>query len=136
MRSHHVDRRTVRHRGSVSVFVIGLVLSFMVAAGLAVDGGRLVAARIAVSDHAENAARVGAQQVGSVRSGRRLLSLGAARAAALEYLASQGLTGEVAVSSRTITVTTRITQPTTILRLVGIVERTVTASRSAEISSS
>lgn len=136
MRFHHVERVGLRDRGSISVFVVGLVLSFLVAAGLAVDGGRLVAARIAVADHAENAARVGAQQVGSLRSGRRVLSVGAAKAAALEYLAAQGLTGEVSIGSRTITVSTRITQPTTILRLVGVTQRTVTASRSAEITSS
>jgi hypothetical protein len=29
---------------------------------LAVDGGRIVAARVEAADHAENAARVGAQQ--------------------------------------------------------------------------
>lgn len=136
MKVHHIDRRTSRDRGSMTVFIIGLVLSFVVAAGLAVDGGRLVAARIAVSDHAENAARVGAQQVGAVRSGRRILVAATARAAALQYLASQGLTGEVTVGSRSITVTTHISQPTTILRLVGVTERTVTASRSAEITSS
>lgn len=136
MRVHQVERRSSRDRGSMTVFVVGLVLSFVVAAGLAVDGGRLVAARIAVSDHAENAARVGAQRVGALRSGRRILVVGTARAAALEYLASQGLTGEVTVGARAITVTTRINQPTTILRLVGVTERTVTATRSAEITSS
>lgn len=118
----------------MSVFVVGLTLSFTVAAGMAFDGGRLVAARIAVSDHAENAARVGAQQVGSIRSGGRTLVVGAARAAALEYLAAQGLTGEVTIGPRTVTVITRLIQSTTILRLVGMTERTVTASRSAEIT--
>ncbi|MGA0877577.1 MAG: Tad domain-containing protein [Ilumatobacteraceae bacterium] len=136
MKEPRVDRVDPLDSGSVSVFVIGLVASFIVAAGLAVDGGRLVAARIAVSDHAENAARVGAQQVGSVRSGQRRLSSAAARAAALEYLASQGLTGDVIVGSRTIMVTIRMSQSTTILRLVGVTERTITASRSAEITSS
>lgn len=136
MKEPRFERGDPRDSGSISVFVIGLVVSFLVAAGLAVDGGRLVAMRIAVSDHAENAARVGAQQVGSVRSGQRRLSTGSARAAALEYLASQGLTGDVVVGSLTITVTTRMSQPTTILRLVGVTERTVTASRSAEITSS
>jgi hypothetical protein len=123
-------------RGSITVFVVGLVLSFMMSAGLALDGGRLVSARVAVADHAENAARVAAQQVGMMRSGQRILQSGPARSAALQYLAQQGLTGEVLVGDRTVTVTTRITQSTTFLKLVGIAERTVTASRTAEITAS
>lgn len=125
-----------RDSGSITAFVLGLVLSFLVSAGLALDGGRLVSARVAVADHAENAARIGAQQVGQMRSGRRLLRSEPARAAALQYLRLQGLTGEIVVSERTITVTTSITQPTTFLRLVGIDSRTVTARRSAEITAS
>ena len=129
-------RRRSQDAGSITVLVLGLILSFMAAAGLAVDGGRLVAARITVSDHAENAARVGAQQVGSMRSGRPILRDASARSAALSYLASHGLSGEVAVGARTITVTTRITQSTALLRLVGIFERTVAATRTAEIVTS
>ena len=98
-----------RDSGSITVFVVGLVLSFMVSAGLALDGGRLVSARVAVADHAENAARIGAQQVGSMRSGARVLQSGPARTAVLQYLRLQGLTGEVVVRDRTVTVTTRIT---------------------------
>jgi hypothetical protein len=91
---------------------------------------------VAVADHAENAARIGAQQVGSIRSGARVLQSESARAAALQYLSQQGLTGEVVVRNRTITVTTRITQLTTFLQLVGVNERTVSATRTAEITSS
>lgn len=131
-----IPRSSVPDVGSVTVFVVGLVLSFLVAAGMALDGGRLVAARIAIADHAENAARVGAQQVGSMRSGRKILSANAAKAAAMRYLALQGLTGEVTVGERSVAVTTRMTQPTSILRLVGVESRTVTASRRAEITSS
>lgn len=125
-----------REQGSVTVFVVGLVLSFTVAAGLAFDGGRLVAARITVADHAENAARIAAQQVGSLRSGERVLRPAAARSAALSYLSSYGLRGDVEVGSRIVTVTTRLSQPTTFLHLVGIGQRVVSATRSAEIRSS
>lgn len=125
-----------RDRGSVTVFVVGLVLSFTVAAGLAFDSGRLVAARITIADHAENAARLGAQQVGNIRGGGRVLRPSAARSAALSYLSLNGLRGDVEVGSRTVTVTTRLTQSTMFLRLVGIGRRTVSATRSAEIRSS
>lgn len=120
----------------MTVFVVGLALSFMMAAGLALDGGRLVAARIAVADHAENAARVGAQQVGSMRSGERIVLPSEARSAALGYLSLQGLAGTVDVGRRTVTVTTRLSQRTILLRLVGIQERSVVATRTAEITSS
>lgn len=133
--SRHIPTQG-RDRGSVTVFVVGLVLSFTVAAGLAFDGGRLVAARITVADHAENAARVGAQQIGSLRSGDRVLRPAAVRSAALAYLSMYGLRGDVEVGPRTVTVTTSLSQPTTFLRLVGIERRVVSATRSAEIRSS
>ena len=49
-------------RGVVTAFVLGLVLAFVVLAGLAVDSGRLVAAHVTAGDHAENAARAGAHR--------------------------------------------------------------------------
>jgi Flp pilus assembly protein TadG len=44
-------------RGSITAFVAVLAITFIACAGLAVDGGRLVAARVQLADHAENAAR-------------------------------------------------------------------------------
>lgn len=134
MSRHGSDRGC--DRGSVTVFVVGLVLSFTVAAGLAFDSGRLVAARITVADHAENAARIGAQQVGGLRVGDRVLLPAAARRAALSYLSLNGLRGDVEVGVRTVTVTIRLSQATTFLRLVGVGRRVVSATRSAEIRSS
>ena len=60
-------------RGVVTAFVLGLVLAFVLLAGLAVDSGRLVAAHVTAGDHAENAARAGAQEVTLVRLGWRLV---------------------------------------------------------------
>ena len=122
-----------RDRGVVTAFVIGLVLSFTAAAGLALDGGRLVAVRVEAADHAENAARVGAQQVTLLRLGWRLLDPVAAERAAREYLQAHGILGEVTVGLRTVTVTTHMTQATTLLQLVGVSSRTVSATRTAEL---
>ena len=55
--------------GSITAFVAVLAITFIACAGLAVDGGRLVAARVQLADHAENAARAGVQEVTSLRSG-------------------------------------------------------------------
>ena len=122
-----------RDRGIFTSFVVILVLSFVFAAGLAVDGGRLVAARVDAADHAENAARVGAQQVTLLRLGWRLLDPVAAKSAAVEYLDQHGIDGEVTVGLRTVTVTVHVTQATTLLRLVGISTRNVTAIRTAQL---
>ena len=122
-----------RDRGIFTSFVVILVLSFVFAAGLAVDGGRLVAARVDAADHAENAARVGAQQVTLLRLGWRLLDPVAAKSAAVEYLDQHGIDGEVTVGLRTVTVTVHVTQATTLLRLVGISTRNVTAVRTARL---
>jgi hypothetical protein len=105
----------------------------MVTAGLAVDGGRIVAARVEAADHAENAARVAAQQVTLLRLGWRLLDPIKARRAAEEYLSTHGVGGQVTIGLRTVTVTVMLTQQTTLLRLAGIGRRTVTATRSAEL---
>lgn len=80
-------------RGSVSVFVLGLVVSLMVVAGLVVDGGRAVNARSAIMDDAEQAARAGANQVdlASLRAGEAVsLDAAAARTAAVEHLVALG----------------------------------------------
>jgi hypothetical protein len=127
------DMANERDRGVVTAFVLGLAMCFMVTAGLAVDGGRIVAARVEAADHAENAARVGAQQVTLLRLGWRLLDPVKARRAAEEYLSTHGVGGQVNIGLRTITVTVTLTQQTTLLRLVGIGSRTVTATRSAEL---
>ena len=125
-----------RDRGSISVFVVGLAMSFMVVAGLAVDGGRIVSARVSAADHAENAARVGAQQVTLIRLGWRVLDPARARQASLDYLAFHGVSGTVDVGINSVTVNVVVTQPTTLLRLVGIPSRSVSASRTATLESS
>jgi hypothetical protein len=127
------DMANERDRGVVTAFVLGLAMCFMVTAGLAVDGGRIVAARVEAADHAENAARVAAQQVTLLRLGWRLLDPIKARRAAEEYLSTHGVGGQVTIGLRTVTVTVMLTQQTTLLRLAGIGRRTVTATRSAEL---
>lgn len=123
-------------RGVVTAFVLGLVLAFAVLAGLAVDSGRLVAAHVTAGDHAENAARAGAQEVTLVRLGWRLVDPRRATATARAYLDAHGLDGDVSADFRGVTVTVRVRQPTTLLRLVGIQEREVSSTRTARLVSS
>jgi nanoRNase/pAp phosphatase (c-di-AMP/oligoRNAs hydrolase) len=123
-------------RGVVTAFVLGLVLAFVLLAGLAVDSGRLVAAHVTAGDHAENAARAGAQEVTLVRLGWRLVDPRRATATARAYLDAHGLDGDVTADFRGVTVTVRVRQATTLLRLVGIEEREVSSTRTARLVSS
>lgn len=120
-----------RERGTVSAFVVVLALACLLAAGLSLDGGRIVAARLQVGDIAANAARAGAQHVAGLRGGERSLDPARAEAAARRVLTAAGATGAVRVSGRSITVTASTTQPMLLLRLAGVTSRTVSATATA-----
>ncbi len=123
----------MRDRGVVSGFVVCLALTLAAASGLAIDAGRIVAAHIEVADHAENAARLGAQEVTLIRAGLRVIDPIRARRSARSYLAEHGVEGDVVVNGRSITVTVRRQQPTVILQLLGIGLQTTSASRTATV---
>jgi Flp pilus assembly protein TadG len=122
-----------RDRGSVSAFVIVMAVALVACAGLVVDGGRLVAGRTEAADHAENAARAGAQEAADLRGETWQINPAAAQGAAESYLASQGVVGSVSVNGRTITVTVTVTKSMTLLGVVGASSRQVTASRTSEL---
>lgn len=130
-----LSRLNVRDRGVVTAFVLGLVMCFVVIAGLAVDSGRLVAAHVTAGDHAENAARAGAQEVTLVRAGWRLLDPRRAAASARAYLDAKGLDGDVRADTASVTVTVRVRQSTTLLWLVGIGDRVASSTRTARLVS-
>jgi Flp pilus assembly protein TadG len=56
-------RKPARDRGSMSVFVVIFSLSVILLAGLLVDGGAAINARLKAADIAEQAARGGADQI-------------------------------------------------------------------------
>lgn len=120
-------------RGSVTAFVVAMTLTLVAFAGLALDSGRMVAAHVEASDHAENAARRGAQEVVMIRAGRRWIDPDASRRAALGYLAEHGLKGSVEADRETVTVTVSISQDSILLDLVGIAGHSVSATRRAGI---
>jgi Flp pilus assembly protein TadG len=112
--------------GTASVFVLGVVVVLMMVAGLVVDGGRAVNGRSAAMDAAEQAARVGANQLtlGSTRGlgGIRLDPM-AARTAAVEYLTVQGYDASgitVVADENQVTVIVRDEVPTVLLSLAMI----------------
>lgn len=118
-------------RGSVAPFVAVVALALLMVAGMAYDGGQVIAAQARARDLAGNAARAGAQEVDldALRAtGEPALLTDRAAATARSYLAESGVDGDVAVSGATVTVTVRFAQP---MRILPLPDRTIVASDSA-----
>lgn len=119
--------------GSASVFVIGMAIVLFVCAGLVVDGGLAINARMRVADDAEQASRAGADSldIDVLReTGTIVIDEGLARQRAASYLADRGYSpGQFAVNvdGGTVDVTVRDRTKTMILGLVGIGEYNVEA---------
>ena len=118
--------------GVVTAFVVGLVMTFIVCAGLGVDGGRLIAARLTLADHAENAARSAAQELTSLRSGSPEIDQQAAYRSAMRYLSDNNLSGEVVTSPESVTVTVVENVEMTLLRLFGAHDHLLAVTRRVE----
>ncbi|MEA2828481.1 MAG: hypothetical protein QOG43_2920 [Actinomycetota bacterium] len=117
--------------GSVSAFVAVVAVGLVMVAGIAYDGGQIVAAQATARDLAGSAARAGAQEVDLDRlrsTGDATLDPDRAAAAAQAYLAQAGFTGTMRVSGPSITVTVSVRQP---MRILPVPDRTVTATDTA-----
>jgi Flp pilus assembly protein TadG len=100
-------------RGAVSTFLAVIALALLMAAGLAIDGGRKINALSEASHIADNAARAGAQAVDldTLRTtGDLQLIPSEATDRVEEYLTTLGYTAtNVTVNGATVTVTIDIT---------------------------
>ncbi len=109
--------------GMVTAFVVIFTLALLAMAGLVLDGGLALAAKVQAIDDAQAAARAGAQAIDIplyCTTGQITLNPQAAVADAERYLAASGHTGTVTVTGDQVTVTVSVTQPTQILSIVGI----------------
>lgn len=120
-------------QGSLTAFLAVLAVALFVLVGLVVDGGRAVVAKREAIDVAEQAARVGADQlsVDALRSGTVVVDPSAATTAVARYLAAAGEQGVATVTGDSVTVHVSSTTPTVILGMVGISTIPVSASASA-----
>ncbi len=121
-------------RGSLALAAAVAFPAALILCGLVLDGGYTLAARQRAANHAENAARVGAQQLDIPelrRTGRIRLDPPAAVRAARAHLAQARVTGTVQVSGRTVTVRVTVRQPMTLLRLTGLSHVDLTAQATA-----
>lgn len=89
-----------RDHGSVSVYFAVIGFSIIFAAGLALDGGRKLAAAVEIREVADNAARACAQQLdpASVRNNTPSIDPNAGNAAAINLAAAAGATATAAVT--------------------------------------
>ena len=120
--------------GMVTAFVVIFTLALLLMAGLVLDGGLALAAKVQAIDDAQAAARAGAQAIDIPTyraSGQITLDPAQATADAEHYLAAAGHTGTVSVNGEQVTVTVTITQPTQILSLAGIDHLTETGTGTA-----
>lgn len=108
--------------GSLTVFLAVLATGLLALVGLVVDGGRAIVAKRQAIDIAEQAARVGADQlsVDALRSGQFVIDQAAARSSVERYLAAAGATGTASVSGGIVTVHVAADPTTVVLGIVGI----------------
>jgi len=109
--------------GQVSAFVVVLVLGLLALAGLGLDGGLALAAKVRATGQAESAARAGAQAIDLAAyraTGALQLVPADADALARRYLAGVDATGTVTATADTVTVTVTTSQRTQLLSLIGI----------------
>ena len=120
--------------GMVTAFVVIFTLALLLLAGLVIDGGLALAARVQAIDEAQAAARAGAQAINLplLRStGQIVLDPSEATADAERYLAATGHSGTVTVNGNEVTVAVSINHATQILGIAGIDQLTVSGTGSA-----
>ncbi|MGH3623718.1 MAG: hypothetical protein ACRDQ5_18310 [Sciscionella sp.] len=118
----------------MTAFVVVLTIGILALAGLTLDGGLALAAKVQANGQAEAAARAGAQAIdlGAYRTSDTVALVPAqAVADAHSYLTGVGASGTVTVSGDTVTVTITASQRTQLLGMVGISSLTVHGQGSA-----
>jgi Flp pilus assembly protein TadG len=127
-----------RDRGSLTLMLAVLMVILLAFAGIVVDGGAQLDQREAAAAAAQEAARAGAgmiNQSAAYASGTFAVDEAAAISAATSYLAHAGYTSYTVAPAgpRAIHVTVTISQPTTVLSLIGITTMTSTGSATASL---
>lgn len=128
------ERLGAPESGMVTAFVVVFTLALLVMAGLVLDGGLALSAKVQAIDDAQAAARAGAQAIDVPlyrATGEIALDPSEASADAEAFLSRAGRTGTVSVAGDQVTVTVTITQPTQILSVVGVEHFTETGSGTA-----
>ena len=122
-------QRRRREAGSATVFVLGMSIVLFICAGLVVDGGLAITARLRVADDAEQASRVGADSINLevLRAGGGIeIDPNLAQQRASNYLQDRGYgvgQFDIEVDGDTVRVQVRDISETKILRALGIIDQ-------------
>ncbi|MCU1680222.1 MAG: hypothetical protein JWQ81_961 [Amycolatopsis sp.] len=118
----------------MTAFVVVLTIGILALAGLTLDGGLALAAKVQANGQAQAAARAGAQAIDLTAyraTGTLQLVPAQAVADAQSYLAGIGASGAVTVTGDTVTVAVTAIEHTQLLGMVGISSLTVHGQGSA-----
>ena len=110
------DGRRADDDGSVSVFVAGILLTFLLAIGLVYDGGQVLTARRQAITTAQAAARAATATADPYD---QTLEPGAAAQAARRYLDAAGVAGLVAVNADAVTIDVTVVPQQVFFPLIG-----------------
>ena len=122
-----------KNQGSLSAMMVCLVMATMSLAGLTYDGGRVVSTYMAMSDAAQNAARLGGQQLVGIRSGNPHIDEDLAASAMRAYLVARGLTGNFDIQGTKVTIEVSQKVQMRILGIIGVGEHTVRVKRTVDV---
>lgn len=120
--------------GRVTAFATVITLALVAVAGLVLDGGVALSAKVQALDIAQAAARAGAQQLDMTlyrTTSQAQLNPERAASAARSWLASAGAQGQATATTTTVTVTVHRNTNTQLLQLVGVRQLRVSASATA-----
>ena len=119
--------------GSISAFLVLLMVALFALMGMVLDGGSALAARQSATDEAEQAARAGAGalSVDSLRSGSVEIDQEQAVEVAEQFTVAAGHPGTATVEAGTVTVRIQYRIPTQVLGIIGVTTLPVVASASA-----
>ena len=122
-----------KNQGSLSAVMVCLVMATMALTGLAYDGGRVVSTYMEMSDTAQNAARLGGQQLVGIRGGNPHIDEDLATSAMRAYLVAHGLAGNFDIQGTRATVVVSTKIPMRILGIIGVGERTIRVNRTVDV---
>ena len=124
-----------QQRGSFSAFMVIMIVSLVALSGLVFDGGRIIGAYLEMSDDAQNTARIGTQNIVSIRAGEPEIDPAQAHQDMSNYLQQQGHDASVYVTKESITVEIRKYVSMRVLNMFGISGRTISVWRTAQMVS-
>ncbi|HEY8722155.1 pilus assembly protein TadG-related protein [Pengzhenrongella sp.] len=133
-----LQRRIGEESGSVTVFLVIVVVGILILAGLVVDGGAKLRATQSADAIAAEAARTAGQVINrpdAIATGAVVVDRQGAANAAQGYLAANQVNGSVALGEDGTTLEVRVTSsaPTVFLGLIGIPTLTATGQASIEL---